>query len=96
MERCACAMTLDEIKRGHFDRLKSRRVVMIEDLGHGWRIHDWTEASVSPTCDVITIQAALDAAEGIAVRHRRDPAQSLDEGGEVVTDPTTIVEALKR
>ena len=94
--KCACAMTLDEIKCGHFDRLKSRRVVIIEDLGHGWRIHEWTEASVSPTYDVITIQAALDTAEGIAVRHRREPSQSLDEGGEVITDPTEIAKALKR
>lgn len=94
--KCACSMTLDEIKRGHFDRLRSRRVVMIEDLGHGWRIHDWTEASVSPTYDVVTIQAALDAAEGIAVRHRRDAVRNPDEGGEVVTDPAKILQALQK
>ena len=93
--KCACSMTLDEIKAGHFSRLKSRRVVMIEDTGAGWRIHDWTESSVSPTFETVTIQAALDAAETIAVRHRRSPVEKMQEGGEVITDPVEILKSFK-
>lgn len=94
-EKCACEMTLEEIKADHFARLKSRRVVMIEDTGAGWRIHDWTEASVAPTFETVTIQAALGAAEGIAVRHRRSPVEVIQECGEVITNPSEILSALK-
>lgn len=94
-EKCACNMTLNEIKADHFDRLKTRRVVMLEDTGSGWRVHDWTENCVAPTFETITIQAALDAAESIAVRHRRSPVTKMEEGGEVVTDPHEILKAFE-
>lgn len=94
MTKCACEMTAAEIL-GETVRIRQpARSILIEDVGHGWRVTQFgPETAGDPApAEHVTIQSTLERVEALLVLLRR---QKEITPSEVITDPLIIAKAIR-
>jgi hypothetical protein len=79
---------IEQIKRDHFEALKSREVVMLVKHDYGWQVEHWHPDGVAPTsCYDTPHEAAARALQLLDIKEPITP-QSWPEIAQIGGDPT--------
>ncbi len=91
-KKCVFDMTGDEILAEHIAISKPARSILIVDKGHGWDVTMFGPESAGLPTECITIAKVIEAVEEKLVNLRQ---QKEIVRGEVITDPSRIIEELE-
>jgi hypothetical protein len=67
---------VEQIKRDHFDALRSREVILLVKHDYGWHVEQWTPTGVAPTSAYDTPQEA--AARALQLMKIKEPVVPQD------------------
>lgn len=91
-DKCACSMTGAEALEEYITTRKPKRVVLIEDVGLGWKVTMYGPDAFGLPWECRTVQSVLERTEECVVNVRRQPEHP--ERGEIITDPARIIEEI--